>query len=616
MFDTKTIIHPSAHDVRRDIQGFRALAVLAVLVFHVNKDWLPSGFTGVDMFLVISGFIITSTLLKQRESVDWKLFYWARVRRILPAYMVMLTVVTLLAAWLFLPDDFAEYQDSLSAALGFYSNFYFAEFGSYFAPASHELPLLHTWSLAIEMQFYLLYPLLFGLTSPRYRPIAMAVLVMVMLGYSQYQLSVGQTQEAYFSSLGRAGEFLIGALLAVTSIGRNWSSRVATAVGGVGLALIAAGFTVVDQGKFPGVLALLPCVGTVLLIAARNGKVNVLFSHHIAVWVGGLSYSIYLWHWPLLAIQRYYTGSYEITGLAVVLIVSLTLFVSVISSRYVEMPARRWKFTPSGAGRAIAALSICVLVILAAPRLGGEQDTEYPAEMSRYAIAEEICHGRLVGNCLRGDQHKPPTALVIGDSHGAQLNYFFDVAGQAEGFSVKIITASSCVPVPDFDVERLPEYAQEDCRNQIKAVQNSINDFNVIVLAGKWRWHFGSQRFLSSIRSFLGSSAAAGKKVIVFGQIPMFDGNLLRARHFETLGLPAAVHEDAEWRNANKQIKELVTKFPDVHFVDYSASTFFASAPFDNGELMYMDAHHLNETGAMNYGRYAASDLARLLKEH
>ncbi|KIQ00071.1 MULTISPECIES: acyltransferase family protein [Pseudomonas] len=616
MFKTKTISRSSARDVRRDVQGLRALAVLAVLVFHIEKDWLPSGFTGVDMFLVISGFIITSMLLKQGDAVDWKLFYWARVRRIVPAYLVMLTLVTLLAAWMFLPPDFDIYQDSLGSALGFYSNFYFSDFGSYFAPASHELPLLHTWSLAIEMQFYLFFPLFFGLTPVRYRALALAFLIVVTLGYSQYQLLADQATHAYFSSIGRAGEFLIGALLAVLSLGRSWSIALATAAGGVGLVLLIAGFTVVDQGRFPGLWALLPCLGTALLIAARNGWINILLSHRAAVWVGGLSYSIYLWHWPLLAIYRYYTGAYELTWQATASIVSLTLILSVISLRWIETPARRLKLTPSGFGIAAAMVSVCALAMLASPHLGSGSQAEVPTAMARYAKPEEICHGRLVGNCVRGDKGLPPEALVIGDSHGAQLNYFFDVAGQAEGFSVKLITGSSCVPVPDFDVERIPDYAQEDCRNQIKAVQQALSDFKVIVLVGKWRWHFGSERFLGAISSFVSSSLASGKKVIVLAQIPMFDGNLLRARHFEALGLPAAVHQDPEWKNANLRIKELITKYPGAQFVDYSASAFFANAPFDHGELIYMDAHHLNEIGAKHYGRYAAPELARLLGDH
>ena len=392
MLDNKTTSHLSAHDVRRDVQGLRALAVLAVLVFHIDKDWLPSGFTGVDMFLVISGFIITSMLLKQGEVIDWKLFYWARLRRILPAYLIMLTLVTLLAAWLFLPADLEIYQDSIRSALGFYRNLYLSDLDSYSAPASHELPLLHTWSLAIEMQFYLFFTLLLGLTPVRYRASVIAFLIVATLGYSQYQLFIGKAPQAYFSSIGRAGEFLIGALLALISLGRNWSTGVATAVGGAVLILVAAGFTAVGQRSFPGLWVLFPCLGTALLIAARNGQVNVLLSHRVAVLGGGLSYSIYLWHWPLLAFYRYYTGTYELTWPAIASIVSLTFILSVISLRWIEIPARRLKLTSSGFGIAAA--------------------------MARYAKPEEICHGRLVGNCVWGDKDLPSEALVIGYSHG------------------------------------------------------------------------------------------------------------------------------------------------------------------------------------------------------
>ena len=149
---------------RPDIQGLRAIAVLAVMLFHFNPAIAPGGFVGVDVFLVISGYLITSILLDKKAQPDYQLgstlhyFYVSRIRRIAPAYFTMLALVSLLAAVLFLPEDLATYKKSLDQASWFNSNHYFASFGDYFAPANHEQPLLHTWSLAVEMQFYLLVP--------------------------------------------------------------------------------------------------------------------------------------------------------------------------------------------------------------------------------------------------------------------------------------------------------------------------------------------------------------------------------------------------------------------------------------------------------------------------
>src|SRR5690606_30960463 len=147
---------------RPDMQGLRAIAVLGVIIFHLNPAWLPGGFIGVDIFLVISGYLIASILLHKKNKPDYRLaatlsyFYTSRFKRIVPAYFATIIVVSLLAAVLFLPADFSTYRDGLKKAVWFNSNNYFAGFGDYFAPANHEQPLLHTWSLAIELQFYLL----------------------------------------------------------------------------------------------------------------------------------------------------------------------------------------------------------------------------------------------------------------------------------------------------------------------------------------------------------------------------------------------------------------------------------------------------------------------------
>ncbi|CAM3608853.1 acyltransferase [Vibrio cholerae] len=149
---------------RKDIQGLRAIAVLAVMAFHSNPTWLPGGFVGVDVFLVISGFLITSILLHKKSNASYSLtetlkyFYVSRFKRIVPAYFFMLIIVALVAAVLFLPTDFNTFRKGLEKAIWFSSNLYFAGFSDYFAPASYEQPLLHTWSLAVEIQFYLLAP--------------------------------------------------------------------------------------------------------------------------------------------------------------------------------------------------------------------------------------------------------------------------------------------------------------------------------------------------------------------------------------------------------------------------------------------------------------------------
>ncbi|WP_204359609.1 acyltransferase family protein [Marinomonas primoryensis] len=207
---------------RQDIQGLRAIAVLAVIIFHLNPAWLPGGFVGVDIFLVISGFLIGSILLHKKTQPDYQLlttlnyFYTSRIKRIAPAYFTMLILVSVLAAVLFLPADFATYRDGLAKAAYFNSNSYFASFGDYFAPASYEQPLLHTWSLAIEIQFYLLAPFMFLLLPRRFLGWVLSLSILCLTAYAEYQLRIlGNEQATYYSLIARLPALLLGAWVAL-----------------------------------------------------------------------------------------------------------------------------------------------------------------------------------------------------------------------------------------------------------------------------------------------------------------------------------------------------------------------------------------------------------------
>lgn len=217
---------------RHDIQGLRALAVLAVIVFHVDSNWLPGGFIGVDVFLVLSGYLLTSIVLRKRVEGRFSFlsFYAARVRRIVPAYVLMLAVTAVVMAVLLIPRDFEGFKESLYAAISFNSNNYFAGQNDYFAPDSHELPLLHTWSLAIEMQFYLILPIVLVIVPRNLLIFVLSAVAILLLGYTVYQLADGQRQTVYFSLGARIPEFLIGSLLAFGSAGTLWSRRTSNIV--------------------------------------------------------------------------------------------------------------------------------------------------------------------------------------------------------------------------------------------------------------------------------------------------------------------------------------------------------------------------------------------------
>lgn len=595
--------------VRNDIQGLRAIAVLAVILFHANKEWLPGGFIGVDIFLVISGFLITSIILRQQEGNRFNFvdFYLSRFRRIAPAYLALLTVVAAVMAVLLVPDDFRFFKKSLNSALYFSSNNYFADFGNYFAPSAHELPLLHTWSLAVEMQFYLLLPLAL-LLPRRLNRFLLPSIALALTAYVGYQLNDSANRQAvYFSLLARIPEFLVGATLALWKPEGFASPRLVPALALAGLLLVLTSLALIDESHgFPGWIALLPCLGAVMMMAARRGPVTVLLSTAPMVWIGGLSYSLYLWHWPVLTAIRYYTGQYELAPIYLAFFAALTLLLSYLSYRWIEQPFR------SARNRSAALLRIAVMLALAAPlialssKLNRGLLESLPVEQTQYAVDAEICHGKLVGDCIRGNSESKQPLLVLGDSHAAQLNLFFDALGKTDKLAARLISGSSCVTIPGFDVERLPDWAQPACRAQIKAATPYLEQAPKIVIAAMWQYQTQSPAFLHAFEQFLDGTDARGQQVLIMAQLPMFDSNMQRMTRFGQLGLPVSRKMNGQWQAANHQIAEIVAKHRSARFLDLSADPLFADAPFVDGTLVYYDNHHLNEVGARRYAEIAA----------
>lgn len=595
--------------MRLDVQGLRAVAVLAVMAYHTDSSWLRAGFVGVDVFFVISGFIITALLAGRSEPISLLSFYAGRAKRIFPAYFFMLGMVCIVSAVLLLLVDYSFFEDSLRSALLFISNQYFSVFGSYFAPRADELPLLHTWSLAIEMQFYLFFPLIFLLLPRKWWLPFFTALSVVLFAWSGWSVLVGKQDALYFSLFARVPEFMLGAVVALLLGQREFSPRLSTVMGALGAVLLGLSFILIDKQDFPGFWSILPCLATALIIAARSGPISSLLACRPLVWIGGLSYSLYLWHWPILAFMRYYTGQYEL-GLSWMLwFMTAAFLLAWLSYRFIEVPSRMATGVRHQALRWITAACFVIVIGSQGDRLNEFIVAPVPIELTRYAELELICHGSQKGECKRGSTEAQPSVLVIGDSHAAQLNYFFDEIGDKQGVAYRVLTGSSCVPIPGFDIERLADWAQSACQAQIETIAGLMPAFDRIIVAGMWQYHMQSQAFTESLRAFLVEADRAGKQVVLLAQIPMFDTNVQRVRRFTELGLSTSLRPNKEWQGANQQVLELAKGISGVRFIDYSSSGFFVDAPYRNGELIYHDNHHLNEVGARLYGRYVSSQV-------
>lgn len=609
---------------RPDIQGLRAIAVLAVMIFHLNPSWLPGGFVGVDIFLVISGFLISSILLHKKAKPDYSLkstfgyFYTSRLKRIVPAYFTTLIVVSLVAAVLFLPSDFSIYRDGLKKAAWFNSNNYFANFGDYFAPANHEQPLLHTWSLAIEIQFYLIAPFIFLLISKRLLYWLLPLAVFALTAYAEYRLQSGVQQATYYSLIARLPAFFLGGCVALWIGSTKRSQRIDNQK--LWLSILAVGLIVFalanpkPTGYFPGIAGLVPTLAAALIIWLNaDNKITALLSGKTMVWVGAMSYSLYLWHWPVLAFMRYYTGAEVLDWIYSLTFVALTFGLAAASYYWIETPLRL-KYS-AGQMLGYGCLLLVALATAAGMKNMNNHFTPEPLAVAytRYADPATICHGQIVGDCLKGDLSSEKEILVLGDSHAAMLNYFFDDLGKELGFKARIITASSCVTIPGFDYERIAEWAQKNCQEQIEKAQQHLTRGQVIFLAASWDWQLASDNFENALEVFLTTQSHSGAKVYILEQEPLLSNNPLRAMRFKTLGLDPNIEIDPAYQYANAKLRHLLAHYPNAGSLNFEATGFFEQAPFFDGMPIYMDEHHLSEEGARRYAAVALSEFKSIM---
>lgn len=602
--------------LRADIQGLRAIAVIGVIIFHLNSTWLPGGYLGVDVFFVISGYLISKIIINSETNFSWVGFYGSRIRRIVPAYALMLLVVSLASAVLLIPTDFAAFDESLHSAFLFTSNSYFASAGDYFSSAAHEWPLLHTWSLAVEVQFYLLLPIALRLIPQKLLPVAIGCLLVFGLTLAQWVwISLDNSDLYYYSTFIRAPEFLFGTWLAsISQNGQHPSLIISRLLSFLGAILIIGSMAFLDRSKFSPLTAAIPCLGAAFVIATNNvPTISGWLSIKALVTIGTLSYSLYLWHWPFIALSRYILGDADFTASQLALITGVFSSVSYLSWRFVEQPLISSLHLLSKFKLGILSVLACSPIFAASPINAGLTPSS-SAETLRYAPPESICHGTVDPRCTKGDPRQLPTVLVIGDSHAAQLNLFMDKLGKEYGISSVVMSASSCMPLAGLVDSRLESWAVAPCKEMQAAVSKELPHFDKLIIAGKWSYHWGNPLFQDFFRRFLLSDNVEGKKIFVLPQVPMLKRHPIRSKRLSYFGIGLSPNATNLATSANGQMKSTLAGIPNTVFFDFSELQLFASPPFFNGEIFYMDTHHLNEIGSVLYAEEIGPSLAAALK--
>ena len=608
--------HQAGGGYRADIDGLRALAVVPVVLYHAGIPGFSGGYVGVDIFFVISGFLITGIIAREideRRFSVWQ-FYERRARRILPALLVMLASVLVAASVLFLPGDFEGVPRSALAALGFAANIWFFTQSGYFQGAAETMPLLHTWSLGVEEQFYIVFPLALILIA---RFATRRCRLLVWLGaLASFALAVA-TQDAgdgsaFYLLPARAWELLAGSLLALGAVPRATGRAMREALSWTGLALIVAPVLTYDRTTvFPGLAALPPVLGAALLIhagpATQAGK---MLSLRPLVWVGLISYSLYLWHWPLIVFVQYWQDA-PLTLAQSAGIIAASLVAAWLSLRFVETPFRsRQRYS----SKAILALSVGGMaglgaICLALVSLGG-WSTRFPPDVARYAAASSDV-SPVRSECLRTRYAPPdractlgaevtPDTLLWGDSHGVEFAWALGERLGRQGRALEQRTLGSCAPVLDPG-----EQANADCRRFNEAVLAEIAarpNLRTIVLVAYWE--SGRIDDTRPLEATLSRLEALGRKVVLIGAVPAqpidVPRALARASAFGAQPPLPRERSDYEARTAWLRERYDSWRLRGVRVIDPAESLFAGREArlVSDEKVLYFDSHHLTLAGA------------------
>jgi peptidoglycan/LPS O-acetylase OafA/YrhL len=620
---------------RPDIDGLRAVAVLAVILFHAFPSRVPGGFLGVDVFFVISGFLITGLIVKRREAGTFTLadFYARRARRLFPALGLVLVSSLLAGAFLLLASEYAELGRQALSAVLFVPNFYFASETGYFDLGQDRSFLIHLWSLGVEEQFYLAWPLLLlGCLRLPVRPaIPIAILTAASFLFCLWLTSVDQPQ-AFYSPLARAWELGVGAMLALSAPRppRPLANHLLSAAG---LALIAAPLFLgmLEGASFPGWAAAIPVAGTAMVVAAGPaGWGNVLLSWKPAVAVGLISYPLYLWHWPLLSFAHV-ANNFETPPLwlRAALLLAATLL-AWATYRLVERPLRRVQ--PAALFAGMAAIGCAALGVLLAGGLPNRpaNETERRQFIVHYRelrisglarLYRRECSFYVERRSNRAVETMPPactqagaagTAFLWGDSHAQALSWGLR-RQLPPGFALAQVTTPGCPPAIGADLGR--RFAG---KTSLERACRRSNGFAVREIA-RLRPHivFIAQRDGHDRRDWnaIGNKLRelGVRQVVLVGPVPRWFPSLPRivtAHHWPLQAEFIATGLESEPLAADRRMRERAPS-PSFRYVSLipDLCTPRGCRARAGEELLVVDTEHLSASGSLLAGRLIAAQI-------
>jgi peptidoglycan/LPS O-acetylase OafA/YrhL len=631
----EALLGRTALKYRADIDGLRAVAVLSVLAFHIGLSKTPGGFVGVDVFFVISGYLISSIVFNEIAAGRFSVigFYERRIRRIFPALFGMLVGFSVCAAIYLLPAELVDYGKSMLAATASSSNLYFWQHSGYFDSPTSQ-PLLHTWSLAVEEQFYISFPLFLVLVR-RFFPNRLRVSVVALFLVSLVTSAIVVTQNqatAFYMPYTRAWELLLGTILSLGMFPRlesAWLRNLAT-LAGIGMIAFSVVFYT-QNTLFPGLSALVPCVGSALIIwagEAGSSLVGALLSWRPFVFTGLISYSLYLWHWPVIVLQHMgvLIGVSTITSHRYATLLSarrfdmlveivLSLILAVLSWRFVELPFRNGPLRLKG--RPLFALAGTVMFILlglsswtvlargfegrfpssavqVASDLDGNEEFRLMRTGTCFITSDDHFEKYNYNVCLRQDSGKK-NYLLLGDSHSAML--WFALSSSLHDSNIMQASTAACEP-------SLHPLGSSDCKKMMAYIfQNYLLTHPVqgIFVVGRWE-----EKNMEGLTSLIAWAKQHQVPVTVFGPLPEYDGPLPRllaysiARNKPNL---ASQHLVASLGPLDAEMQSMATNTWHVRYISLYREICGADGCAEYADAAHKiplmgDTNHLTQSGA------------------
>lgn len=625
---------------RPDIDGLRAIAVLSVVLYHFDIGGLQGGFVGVDVFFVISGYLITGIIQSELSRGEFTLarFYERRARRIFPAMFVMLLVTMLAGLFLLLPSDLARLGQAATATVMFVSNALYFRQSGYFDDASDFNALLHTWSLGVEEQFYVGLPLLLMLVH-RYRPqwLLRVIVACALLSFAACVVVQPILAKAvFFLSPFRAWELLLGSLVALGAAPQVRNGALRAVLWVAALAALLGAIAFMRSGvDFPGWKAAIPVLATaVLLHIGASGRTwtGGLMSWRPLVLVGLISYSLYLWHWPLLVLVRYRQGMAPLSSLEGWALLGLSLLLAAASYRFVEQPFRRWRkhggmgdrhrvFAASGVG-AFLLIVIGIGFVLSKglpqrvpPQVLALDQARNPIIPYRECDGKPVSLARAA--CRIGAPGDDNLTVVWGDSWAIAWAPALDEMLTQEGRPGVLALRSACAPLPGVDNLKSPACLERNEQVLEWIRQNRPGRVYLIAAWQAWANITGGYplRDLSGIKGnnhifeiayprTLKAIRPYAKEIVVIGPTPgapdFLPYRIALARWRGSM--PPGGVTPADSGKAAKPFWQVAAKpMPGVRTLD--PAPWFCSAQAcrytdDEGRLLYRDGHHLSVAGA------------------